>query len=250
MGDRRRCARPGRTAASVSMSIRRDLFAGGVLAVAPMLPGVAPFGVVAGLSAVDQGLSALQAMAMSATIFAGASQLVALQLMGEGALPAVVMLTALTVNLRFAMYSASLAPHLQHLGRRWQLPLAYFLVDQNYTVSIHRFRYGEPDWRARGHWYLLGGGVALWLTWQVSTAVGVFVGSGVPPEWGLDFAIPLVFMVLLVPALRTRPHMVATLTGGGVATAAADMVLHLGIVVGALAGIMAGVIAARASRAR
>lgn len=223
------------------MRNRRDLFGAGMLAVLPMLPGVVPFGIVAGLTAVGTGLSALQAMFMSVAVFAGAAQLATLQLIGEGALPAVILLTALTINLRFAMYSASLAPHLQHLGRSWHLPLAYFLVDQNYAVSIHRFRHGDDGWRARGHWYYLGAGVALWLTWQTSTAVGVFMAAGVPSDWSLDFAIPLVFMVLLVPALHNRPHVVAALTGGLTATFAAGLPLHLGIVTGAFAGIAAGV---------
>ena len=222
------------------MRSRSQTFNAGMLAVAPMLPGVAPFGVIAGLTAVGTGLSSLQAMAMSVTIFAGASQLATLQLIGEGALPAVILLTALTVNLRFAMYSASLAPHFQHLGRGWRLPLAYLLVDQNYATSIQRFLHGGPDGREHGHWFYLGGGVTLWMTWQTATAVGVFMGANVPSGLSLDFAIPLVFMVLLVPALRDRAHVVAALTGGLVATFAAGMPLHLGIVAGALSGISAG----------
>lgn len=223
------------------MHARRSMFNAGMLAVAPMLPGVAPFGIIAGLTAVDTGLSSVQAIAMSLTIFAGASQLATLQLIGEGALPVIVLLTALTINLRLAMYSASLAPHLQHLGRRWHLPLAYFLVDQNYAVTIQRYQAGDPAWNAWGHWYYLGAGVALWTTWQVSTAVGVFAAAGVPRGWSLDFAIPLVFMVLLVPSLRNRAHIVAALVGGIVAVAAADIPLKLGIVTGALSGIVAGV---------
>lgn len=230
------------------MQKRRELFGAGMLAVLPMLPGVAPFGIVAGLTAVGTGLSALQAMFMSIAVFAGAAQLATLQLISDGALPAVIVLTALTINLRFAMYSASLAPHLQHLGRRWHLPLAYFLVDQNYALSINRFRHGSEDWRERGHWYYLGAGIALWFTWQASTAVGVFMASGVPRDWSLDFAIPLVFMVLLVPALHNRAHVVAALTGGLVATLGAGLPLHLGIVTGAFAGIVAGVAFERWSR--
>lgn len=223
------------------MRKRRELFGAGMLAVLPMLPGVAPFGIVAGLTAVGTGLAADQAMFLSVAVFAGAAQLATLQLMGDGALPAVIVLTALTINLRFAMYSASLAPHLQHLGRRWHLPLAYFLVDQNYALSIHRFRHGDEDWRGRGHWYYLGAGIVLWLTWQASTAVGVFMAAGVPRGWSLDFIIPLVFMVLLVPALHNRAHVVAALTGGLVATFGADLPLHLGIVTGAFTGIAAAV---------
>ena len=99
---------------------------------------------------------------------------------------------------------------------------------------------GGPDGRVHGHWFYLGGGVTLWLTWQTSTAVGVFMGANVPSGLSLDFAIPLVFMVLLVPALRDRAHVIAAVTGGLVATLAADMPLHLGIVAGALSGIAAG----------
>jgi len=222
------------------MSTRREAFGSGVAAVAPMLPGVAPFGVIAGLTASGAGLSALQAMAMSASIFAGASQLATLQLVAQGAVPAVIVLTVMTINLRFAMYSASLAPHFQHLGKRWRLPLAYLLVDQNYALSINRYNRGGADAGDTGHWFYLGSGVTLWVTWQAANAVGVFMGSSVPRDWSLDFAIPLVFMVLLVPALRDRAHVVAAVVGGVVATVGADMPLHLGIVAGAVSGIGAG----------
>lgn len=230
------------------MYTRKQMFAAGFLAVAPMLPGVAPFGIIAGLTAVGTGLSPAQAMTLSITVFAGASQLATLQLITDGAIPAIILLTALTINLRFAMYSASLAPHLQHLGRRWQLPLAYFLVDQNYAVTIRHYQAGETGWGERGHWYYLGAGIALWITWQTATAVGVFMAAGVPRGWSLDFAIPLVFMVLLVPSLHNRAHVVAALVGGVVAVLAADAPLKLGIVIGALSGIAAGVLWQRHGR--
>ncbi len=223
------------------MSSRREQFGAGIAAVAPMLPGVAPFGVIAGLTAVGTGLSSAQAMAMSVAIFAGASQLATLQLVADGAMPAIILLTVFTINLRFSMYSASLAPHFQHLARRWRLPLAYVLVDQNYALGIHHYRQGKPGTAEFGHWFYLGAGITLWVTWQAATAVGVFMGASVPRDWSLDFAIPLVFMVLLVPTLQDRPHIAAAVTGGGVATLAADMPLHLGIVTGALCGIAAGV---------
>lgn len=211
------------------------------MAVSPMVAGVAPFGLISGLTAMATGLTAVQAMTMSVTVFAGASQLATLQLLTEGAVPAVIILTALTINLRFAMYSASLAPHLYHLGIGWRLPLAYFLVDQNYALSINRFQYSGEDANPYGHWFFLGGGIAMWLTWQIATAVGIFMGGSVPPEWSLDFAIPLVFMAVLVPNLRNRRHVVAALTGGLVATVAGGLPFNLGIVLGALSGITAGV---------
>lgn len=220
------------------MATRRDVFVAGAGAVAPMVPGVAPFGIVAGLTAVGTGLDTLQAMAMSLLIFAGASQLATLQLLANDAMPLIILLTVCTINLRFAMYSASLAPHFHRLGRGWRFALAYVLVDQNYAASINRFTRGEGS--EHGHWFYLGAGTVLWLTWQTATAVGVFAGARVPRDWSLDFAIPLVFMVLLVPALRERAHIVAAIVGGTVATVAADAPMHLGIVTGALAGIVAG----------
>lgn len=229
---------------------RGEVFAAGALAVMPMLAVVAPFGMVAGLTAVGTGLSALQALFMSATVFAGAAQLAALQLIAEGAIPAVILLTALTINLRMMMYSASLAPHFQHLGRRWRLLLAGLLVDQNYALSINRYNRADGGFEPHGHWYFLGAGVALWLTWQASTAAGVFLGAGIPRDWSLDFAIPLVFMVLLVPTLRDRAHMAAAVVGGVVATLARGLPLHLGIVTGALCGIAAGYAFERRAAAR
>ncbi|MES1945410.1 AzlC family protein [Salinisphaera sp. PC39] len=216
-----------------------------MLVVVPMLPGTVPFGMVAGLTAVDAGLSAAQAMTMSLIIFAGAAQLATLQLIAESAVSAVILLTALTINLRLAMYSASLAPHWQHLGRGWQASLAFLLADPNYAVTIQRYRMNDADWRERGHWYFLGSGITLWLTWQAATAVGVFMAARVPGNWHLDFSIPLVFMALLVPVLANRAHALAALTGGTVATLAAGMPFNLGIVTGTFAGIAVGRFAAR-----
>lgn len=205
-----------------------------------MLAAVVPFGMVAGLTAVGSGLSGLQAMVFSATVFAGASQLATVQLIADGAVPAVILLTALTVNLRMMMYSASLAPHFQHLGSRWRLALAYLLVDQNYALSINRFHRPGGGFEPHGHWYYLGAGAALWLTWQAGNAAGIFLGAGIPAGWSLDFAVPLIFIVMLVPALRDRAHVVAAVAGGAVATAGHAMPLKLGIIAGALSGIAAG----------
>lgn len=223
------------------MTSRRQSFTDGVIAMVPMAPAVAPFGIICGLTAMATGLSAAQALTMSATIFAGASQLATLQLVAEGAVPVIVVATALVVNLRFAMYSASLAPHLYRLGPKWRWPLAYFLVDQNYALTILRHQRSDGGHDPLAHWYFLGGGVALWVMWQVASAVGIFMGGGVPRDWSLDFAIPLLFMALLFQSIRRRPHVIAAITGGVVATLAAALPYNLGLVLGALTGIAAGV---------
>lgn len=224
------------------MSSRRQSFTAGVLAVAPMIAGVIPFGLVFGLTAMAVGLTGVQAILMSVSMFAGASQLAALQLLAEDAVPVIIVLTALTINLRFLMYSASLAPHVYHLGPRWRLLIAYFLVDQNYAMSIHRFQFDDQGSDPYGHWHFLGGGLAMWLSWHAATLTGIYLGGRIPSDWSLDFAIPLMFMAVMILAVRHRYHVVAALIGGVVATVAGGVPYNLGLVIGALSGISAGVL--------
>jgi 4-azaleucine resistance transporter AzlC len=214
----------------------------GVRDVAPLLLGVVPFGLVAGIAAVEAGLDLGQAVAMSVVVFAGASQLAALELLGRDAPLAIVVLTAAVINLRMLMYSASIAPHFRELSGRWRAGLAYLLTDQAYALSVARYRTDEAvDRRA----YYLGAALTLWAVWQVTTVAGVLVGAGVPDAWGLEFAVPLVFLALLVPAMEDRPSVAAGLVGGTLAVAGGGLPLNLGLLVGAAAGVAAGVVAER-----
>lgn len=215
-------------------------FRAGAQAVAPLLPGLVPFGMIAGIAALEAGLSPGAALAMSFVIFAGSAQLVAAQLMGQGTLPLIVILTALVINLRFTMYSASIAPHFQGLSGRWRWTMAYFLTDQAYALSITRY---TLDPQAPGkHLYYLGAALPLWLVWVASCAAGVFLGAGVPASWSLDFTIPLSFLVLLIPSIIDRATLAAAVTGGGVAVAAAGLPYNLGLFLAAASGIGAGLL--------
>lgn len=220
---------------------RRRGFTQGLRAVAPMLPGVVPFGMTAGIAALEAGMDPLMGLGMSLIIFAGAAQLVVAQLIADGALPLVVVVTALLINLRMVMYSASIAPYLGHLGAAWKAPLAYLLTDQAYALSIIRFQHGSPP--ALPQWFYLGAALPLWVIWLLATALGVWLGGAVPASWQVGFALPLVFLVLLVPVIRDRPSTVAAVTGGGIALAAHDAPYHLGLSIGAIAGVAAGVAA-------
>ncbi|MEF8783583.1 MAG: AzlC family ABC transporter permease [Haloarculaceae archaeon] len=212
-------------------------FRRGIRDVAPLLLGVAPFGAVAGIAAVNAGLDIFQAVGMSFVIFAGASQLAALELLGSDAPIAVVVVTAVVINLRMLMYSASIAPYFREFGAKWKALLAYVLTDQAYALSISNYRAGRSlDRKA----YYLGAAVTLWAVWQVTTVAGVVLGAGVPEEWGLEFAVPLVFLALLVPAMEDRTTTLAAVVGGGVAVAGVDLPLNLGLLVGATVGIVAG----------
>lgn len=220
---------------------RVQAFADGARTVAAMLPGVVPFGMTAGIAAVEAGLDPLLGLAMSVIIFAGASQLVVAQLIGEGALPVIIVLTALIINLRMVMYSASLAPHLSHLPLRWKAPLAYLLTDQAYAISITRFTHGRPH--GPPHLFYLGTAFPIWAVWLVATLLGVWLGTAIPAAWQVGFALPLVFLVLLVPVVRDRPNIIAAVVGGGVAVLAHDAPFHLGLTIGGVSGIASGVIA-------
>lgn len=215
-------------------------FNAGVIAVSPLVPGIIPFGLIAGIAPVDAGLGGEVAIAMSLLIFAGAAQLAAVQLLAEGAMPLVVIATALVINLRFVMYSASLAPHFRHLPSHQRWPLAYLMTDQAYAISITHFLRQEPAQHSQKHWFFLGAALGMWLPWQLATIAGVLLGAGIPAGWGLDFAIPLTFMALLVPALKARPGVVAALSAGTVATLAAPLPFNLSLILAALTGVVAG----------
>lgn len=214
-------------------------FQAGVRAVAPLLPSVVPFGIMAGVAARDAGLDAWASLGMSVIVFAGASQLAAAQLMDEGAVPVVILLTALVINLRMVMYSASLAPHLAGLPRYWKWPLAYLITDQAYAVTIGRML-REPDMHGR-HWYFFGAAFPIWALWVLATLAGIALGAAVPAAWRLEFAVPLIFLALLVPAVHDLPTLAAAVTGAAVAVLAHGLPFNLGLITGALCGIAAGI---------
>ena len=217
-----------------TVSIFRRLFEG-ARDVSPILLGVVPFGMIAGASAINAGFSTLQAMSMSVVVFAGASQLAAIDLLARGAAVPVVVLTVLVINLRFIMYSAALTPHFSHLPARWKVLVSYLLTDQAFVVVVNRYQ-SEPG-MARRRWYYLGTAMILWITWQFGTIVGVFLGNLVPASWELDFTVPLVFVALLVPTLGDRGNRMAALIAGGVALAGQGLPYNLGLILAAFAGI-------------
>jgi predicted branched-subunit amino acid permease len=147
-------------------------------------------------------------------------------------------LTAFIVNLRHALYSASMAPYLRSLSPLWKGLLAYLLTDEAYAVVITRYLRGGTLQNA--HWYFLGAGLTLWTGWQISTAVGIFLGAQVPSSWMLDFSLALTFIALVVPALKDRPATLAALVAGVTALAAYGLPYKLGLIIAALVGITVG----------
>jgi len=215
----------------------------GARALAPFTPGVIPFGLITGVVATELGMSPGSTLGMTLLFFSGSAQLVALQLLAQGASALVIVATALIVNLRFIMYSASIAPYLHQLPRRWTWPMAYLLSDQSYAVCMGRLPSGELG--RLSHYFYLGAALMLWLAWHVAVMAGVYLGASIPESWSLGFTIPLSFLALLVPAIRSHTTLAAALIGGGLAVAGHSLPYNLGLVCAALGGVVAGVLVER-----
>ncbi len=225
------------------MKTRKQEFWNGVRDEAPILLGVVPFGLIFGALAMNARLSAAAAQAMSSIVFAGSAQFIAAQLVAAGTAGIVIVLVVFVVNLRHALYSASVAPYVRHLHPAWKLLLSYLLTDEAYAVTItHYNREGAaPD----GHWYFLGAGLTLWASWQASTAVGIFIGAQIPSGWPLDFVLPLTFIALVVPALRDRASLAAASVAGLAGALAMNLPYKTGLLAAALIGIVAGLVLER-----
>jgi 4-azaleucine resistance transporter AzlC len=222
------------------MTTRKKEFWKSVRDEAPILLGVAPFGLIFGALAIDAHIATPAAQAMSAIIFAGASQFIAAQLIGTGTSGLVILAVVFVVNLRHALYSASVAAHMRSLSPGWKFLLAYLLTDEAYAVTITH--YNNQDEPANKHWYFLGAGLTLWSTWQVSTAIGIFVGGQLPQNWPLEFVLPLTFIALVVPALKDKASVAAAITAGLVSVLTFGFPFKLGLLIAALIGILTGLL--------
>jgi 4-azaleucine resistance transporter AzlC len=220
------------------MTEQSKQFWAGVRAEVPLMIGGFPFGLIYGALAMNAGLSPAAAQMMSSIVFAGTAQFIATQLVHESAPGFVIVLTIAVINLRHVLYSASLAPYAALLSTRWKVLLSYLLTDEAYAPSI--IHYEKNGISPQAHWFWLGAGLALWLDWQVSTAVGVFLGAAIPESWSLDFALPLTFIAMVVPVLKNRPAIAAALSAGVVALVAFSLPYKFGLILAALVGILVG----------
>lgn len=232
--------RMDQTIAQTRIAPTRRGFLAGAWAAVPMLLAVVPFGVIFGAIATEAGLDPVEAMAMTAIVVAGASQLAALQLMVDEAPALIAVLTGAVVNLRMAMYSASIAEHWQGVPMLWRVPAAYFLHDQAYALSLRRYREHPAEPLADKVGFYFGVGAVTVTTWIASSWVGVVVGRQVPPEWGLNFAVPVVFIAAVAPMIRGRANIAAAVVASVVALILDDLPYGLGLMVAAAAGIAAG----------
>jgi predicted branched-subunit amino acid permease len=223
----------------------KDLVSG-MRAMLPWLAGVAPFGMVIGVSASQTRLPPGAGWLTAPVMFGGSAQIAAIQLLDAGAAPIAVIVTVMVINLRLALYSAAMARYWRGTPLWWRLLGGYLLVDPSFAVGIERYAV-EPD-RRRGHAHYLGGGIVLWVGWLAAVAIGAGVGASVPSGLHLEMLVPLFLIGELIPKLRDVPTRSAMVVSGAVALLCLAVPLHLGIAVGIVAGITAGWFAVRPSR--
>jgi 4-azaleucine resistance transporter AzlC len=224
----------------MSSPTHRQEFLTGIRNTFPLLLGAFPFGLIYGALAVPAGLSVPAAMAMSAFVFAGSAQFIAVGLIAAQVPVAIIILTTFVVNLRHLLYSASLLPYLKNLPQRWRIPLAFWLTDETYAITMHHFQ--ENPASRNKHWFQLGSSIAMYLNWQFWTFVGVMLGERIPDasSWGLDVAMPTTFIGMIIPFVKSSSMLVSVLTAGAASLLTYNMPYKLGIFLSAFIGILAG----------
>ena len=218
-------------------------FWSGVRDEVPLIFGVAPFGLVFGVLGIESGLTPLQTIMLSSILFGGASQIVFVQLWAAGVPALIVGGSVCVINVRHVLYSASVAAYLRPLPLRWRILLGYLLTDEAYAISIKRFRHEPPG--PNQHFHLLGSGMLLWTSWQFATIFGVLVGGTIPESWSLSFAIPLTFIAVVAPILKTRADLAAVITAASISIIGQPLPWNSWLIIAAIGGILAGWLVSR-----
>ena len=225
------------------MTNSRKAFLRGAAHALPFFVVIIPFAMLFGVLSAEAGLGPWETQIFSVAVFAGASQLAALQLMQDQAPLLVILATGLAVNLRMMMYSVALTPHLGGAPLGIRATIAYFLVDQSFALSLAEFEkraeMGLPERIA----YFFGTVAPITVIWNISTAVGAQMGRAVPESWGLDFAMPITFIGMTAAMLRSLPHGMAMVVSVGVTLMLWAMPYGTGLLIGAAAGMAAGAVA-------
>lgn len=219
---------------------RRTPFALGVARGLPFIVIMVPFGMLFGVLAAEVGLPLAQVVAFSVVVIAGAAQFTAVQLISDGAPVAIVILSALAVNLRMVMYSAAMVPHVGAAPLWQRAALSYLLVDQTYALSVSAYE-ERPDWSVADRVaFFAGTALPVFPAWVGASYAGAALGARIPEAWALDFALPLAFLALVGPLLRTRAHVAAAFVSVVAALVFAWLPWNLGLIVAALMAMATG----------
>ena len=216
------------------------IFLKGIRDVSPLMIPVVPFGLIFGVLAIDVGFTPIQTIGMSLIVFGGASQIVLLQLFSGGASSLVIISSVGAVNSRHLLYGAVVSEHLSDLKLIWKIIISYFLIDQAFAISNE---YLKKNKNRNRYFHLVGGGATCWIIWQSTTFFGIILGSSIPEELGLSFAVPLTFLALLVNDFRKLINIFVIIVSGAVATFGYNYIpFKAYVIVAALSGLITAII--------
>ena len=194
------------------MLSKSNIFLKGITDVLPHMLSVVPFGIITGAIGIELGFDPILVYATSLIIFGGASQIIFMQLLSGGASSLVAITSVGVINSRHLLYGAVLSEYLEKLSFIKRLLISYFVVDQGFAESNKFIK--KNNTQNNLHYHVLGGGITLWFFWQISTICGIILGSFIPEQLGLKFAIPLTFLAVVVNDLRKLDHIFVMLVSG------------------------------------
>ena len=224
------------------------IFKQGVLEELPLQLGVFPFGIIYGIMAIESGLTPIQAFLMSSIIFGGASQIAFVQLISSATPLGVIVTTVSAINSRHFLYSISMMEYLKNLSLKWRIVLSYLLTDEAYAVSIRRF-INEPS-TSFLHFHLLGTGITLFLSWQTSTLMGVLLGGDLPQFLDLQFIIPLTFIAIIVPMIKSISTFFVVIASAFSGLILKSLDINFWIVISGMIGVVIGLTSSKLDKKR
>ena len=215
-------------------------FKNGCLQEIPLQLGVFPFGIAYGILGIEVGLTNIQTYLLSIIIFAGVSQIVFAQLFSTFTPSFIIVGTIGIVNLRHILYGVSLSSYLKKLSLKWRVILSYLITDEAFAISYKRF--SEEKNTKYMHFHLLGSGITLWTSWQISTLIGIFIGPSIPISLNLEYVIPLSFIAIVVVSINTKIKLIVFIMSALFSILLRDLPWNLWIITSALISIIIGVL--------
>jgi predicted branched-subunit amino acid permease len=221
---------------------QRQSFRIGFMDVLATLIATSTWGFVTGIALVKSGLTESMAALMTLTVYAGSAQLTSLPLIESSAPLWLIFAAGTVVNIRFIIFGAALQPYFRHMSWPKRLGLGYLSADMGFVLFMARYGDSRQKGTADQFWYFMGIIIPCWVSWNVSSLLGIYLGSFVPASWSLDFAAILALMAIIIPLVKTRPMTMCLLVAGVTAWVCQPLPLRLGLAAAVVGGVVAGVV--------
>ncbi len=224
------------------MSSHRAEFVEGARTSLPVVLAMLPFGALFGALAVNNGLTTWEIVFFSMTVFAGASQMVGIELFGQHVAPWLIVMSIFAVNFRHVLYSAAIGRRIRQWTLFQKAVGLFFLTDPQFAEAERRGEAGKPI----SIWWYFGMVVPIYVMFVILCWLGALFGKLIsnPEAFGLDFMLPIYFLALVM-AFRKRPRWLPVVAVSAVASVIAYETVgspwHVSL--GAVAGIVAAVVA-------